>query len=501
MHALRQALRALRHARTTPAAEDDLHHHVHNASMLQDRSMERDGFTVQTHSVVAARQRLDPRTASAYRLGSASSPATSGKVRRNKALLALNDSRPESTWARQWLAAAARGYCGQTRTDMLGNCDSGDSGDLRQLMRIRTQDWQSLSATASRCLKACSLCSGCKYVTLSLKRRDCSWYRRCDLTQLIPSPDFISAGMGSIPFRQQPQDIRCHDQCLEKYGVLPQDAWRVAYLHIPKCGGTSVLHALSGADVAACNVVTGGSQLCPCVAERSIPERSVGCLRRVSVIVGEQPFFRMKRIVKTQLRHQWLWMATVREPRGWFFSALAQWCTHTRDGSRSPRCRPGTTAAQLLRAGWYSPDGSRRQWGLAHRNMTDPPISYFSGANLQSEWLGNIFLEQNWVICSLDRLNSSVAAISRLLGSNLRDDANHAHARRPLLQTLHRHGLKQWRPRSALEESVDWGELRQFHLLDEGLYHQVHGAGCLAHTSSPWLRGQLEAFIAPAVWL
>ena len=42
---------------------------------------------------------------------------------------------------------------------------------------------------------------------------------------------------------------------------------------------------------------------------------------------------------------------TVREPRSWFYSALAQWCTSTGVGRASLRCRPGTTAADLIAAG------------------------------------------------------------------------------------------------------------------------------------------------------
>ena len=193
--------------------------------------------------------------------------------------------------------------------------------------------------------------------------------------------------------------------------------------------------------------------------------------------------------------HRWLWAAIVREPRSWFFSALTQWCTGTGAGKKSQRCQPGTTASDLLRAGWWAP--------LPRRPHNDSDLSrdgflpYFDRANMQSRWLEALWQEEHWVVCSLQRLNSSLAAISSVIASE-----RVASPPGQALQLRHSNTRSEWAPRrSALERSIQWDELRRYALLDEALYEKVSAAGCLAHTRNAWLRARLEPVLAPALWI
>jgi hypothetical protein len=317
---------------------------------------------------------------------------------------------------------------------------------------------------------------------------------------------------GRIPSAVRRINSTCHDGCLQNYPVLDADVWRVGYVHISKAGGTSVLRALDNAGSAACNVMTAGvPSICPCVGAHAQSD----CLRRVAVVAGERPFVELKRMVKPASAVNWLWAATVREPRSWFYSAVAQWCTATNAGRSSKRCRRGTTAADLLAASWFAP--SPRPARSSNHTEVDYFLPYFWTDNFQTHWLGSVFLEEHWLVCSLERLNTTIAAIDAVLrsaeiaaeiaaeGTPDQPERQQKHERKasqPLKYTHSHRTPDRWRQATRIEETVRWEELRRFALLDEGLYMRVTASGgCIAHTSSAWLRALLNLTIAPALWL
>ena len=81
--------------------------------------------------------------------------------------------------ARLWLAAAERGYCAPT-SGGAGDCEHGNKGSwpLEGLVAKRWAD------AAAACLRRCARCPRCRYVSLSLWSRDCSWFARCDTSRL-----------------------------------------------------------------------------------------------------------------------------------------------------------------------------------------------------------------------------------------------------------------------------------------------------------------------------
>ena len=94
---------------------------------------------------------------------------------------------------------------------------------------------------------------------------------------------------------------------------------RVAYLHIPKTGGTSVDWSLGFTPSIAksmCRVGHGpagrGAEICDC--------RQAECLQPAQVAVMESPHVHMARLTSLVKNATWLWLAAIREPESWFYS-------------------------------------------------------------------------------------------------------------------------------------------------------------------------------------
>jgi len=69
------------------------------------------------------------------------------------------------------------GYCAMTRDKSRGDCDAGEKGSWR-ISRFR-------NFNVSSCIHRCRWeCKRCRYISVSLRSNDCSWYASCDLQQL-----------------------------------------------------------------------------------------------------------------------------------------------------------------------------------------------------------------------------------------------------------------------------------------------------------------------------
>ena len=83
-----------------------------------------------------------------------------------------------------WRSRASRGSCGVTREGDAGDCKRGTRGSF---------GWPGRSSrlvdAVGACLHVCSQCSQCRYISVSARFSDCSWYSSCRLSQLRSTAD------------------------------------------------------------------------------------------------------------------------------------------------------------------------------------------------------------------------------------------------------------------------------------------------------------------------
>ena len=70
------------------------------------------------------------------------------------------------------------GPCG-TASDA-GDCSAGTKGSWSMSER-EASSWESAAAS---CVRRCTACDRCRYVSFSTQWKDCSWFFACDLTML-----------------------------------------------------------------------------------------------------------------------------------------------------------------------------------------------------------------------------------------------------------------------------------------------------------------------------
>ena len=74
-----------------------------------------------------------------------------------------------------------RGVCTDT-TFNSGRCDVGEQG----MWPLDPQEWRALSerkaqwaAATQQCMQRCAACERCRFVSLSLRHKECSWFSEC----------------------------------------------------------------------------------------------------------------------------------------------------------------------------------------------------------------------------------------------------------------------------------------------------------------------------------
>ena len=93
------------------------------------------------------------------------------------------------------LRDAALGYC-QGTTFRQVDCSTASSG----AWRLEADDLKSWELAALACAARCAACSGCQFISLARRHRDCSWFSRCSLSRLKRAPEgFVSARAVRLP--------------------------------------------------------------------------------------------------------------------------------------------------------------------------------------------------------------------------------------------------------------------------------------------------------------
>lgn len=90
-----------------------------------------------------------------------------------------------------WRAAATVGYCAVTDSEAPGAaCHADNAGDM-QGWRPDKGSWRlpervgvSWALAGAWCEEKCRACTRCRFISLSLRHADCSWFAKCDLTRL-----------------------------------------------------------------------------------------------------------------------------------------------------------------------------------------------------------------------------------------------------------------------------------------------------------------------------
>lgn len=67
----------------------------------------------------------------------------------------------------------------------MGDCDAGNKGTFGWVAGGTT----TLDSALLWCSKQCDSCKRCKFISLSLEYKDCSWYNECNLERLEPPPN------------------------------------------------------------------------------------------------------------------------------------------------------------------------------------------------------------------------------------------------------------------------------------------------------------------------
>jgi len=96
-----------------------------------------------------------------------------------------------------WLSNTSPGYCELTGISTGdSSCSSGacdEKAGCKGTFNLALKKSATWLVAASRCLRMCSACERCNYVSLSLKFRDCSWFERCNIGGLYTiQPGFRS---------------------------------------------------------------------------------------------------------------------------------------------------------------------------------------------------------------------------------------------------------------------------------------------------------------------
>ena len=104
------------------------------------------------------------------------------RMRSSTAADNVTTSRQAVFSAANWLERSVPGYCAPTQaSDWHRACTTEQSGSRQLGAKYVSGGW--LTAVED-CLSACLSCSNCRYISISPKYNDCSWFQSCDISRL-----------------------------------------------------------------------------------------------------------------------------------------------------------------------------------------------------------------------------------------------------------------------------------------------------------------------------
>jgi hypothetical protein len=246
------------------------------------------------------------------------------------------------------------------------------------------------------------------------------------------------------------------------FGRLAAPPERIAFIHIPKTGGSAVIETLVKAGLPVCQ---GGTKLmrlhaCSCFKE---------CAQWSTVAVmeiGHNEFLHslMWPSALKAAASRVMWLSIVREPESWFYSAVGQLCVRGHVLWNTSSCKPNATLETLLSDNWFSEKA---------------PKYYWQHANLQTTMLSDLSLEHNWAVCALPQLPLAMTAVSRIMNWTQ-------------VPTLLKTNEQNWEMLPAFKRRIPWELVRSFYVVDEAFYARVAPARCLFSTRDASVRALLQ---------
>jgi len=225
------------------------------------------------------------------------------------------------------------------------------------------------------------------------------------------------------------------------------------YVHVPKVAGESLIQAASDGNVPTCTSGTGLGGLhlragwaCSCKSP---------CSEEKTLAIREELFQNI------HMGNTWqdpVWVALVRDPETWFYSAVGQFCAGM--GRDTLPCKSDPVDLQtLLESGWFNPKGG-------------PSVNYyFHGDNLQLQMLGNIREQPKHVICSIENRNTLLHMMSNMSLGSIELKAN--------IQV----NVAHWPPIEMFRQNIPWDQVKGHYTKDTEFYNMVKTAGCISSES------------------
>ena len=153
---------------------------------------------------------------------------------------------------------------------------------------------------------------------------------------------------------------------------------RVAYIHIPKVAGSTLLLSLFRAGWPVCNGGTdmfahSGITMCSCLGRHACAHASRIAVMEVptrSAFLAALP--RWGNPKQLDAAGCILWFSIVRSPESWFYSAVGQTCKRGSVRQFNAECQQNAIFETLLQQGWFG-------YGPA-----PPKLGYYANANKQT---------------------------------------------------------------------------------------------------------------------
>jgi len=164
--------------------------------------------------------------------------------------------------------------------------------------------------------------------------------------------------------------------------------------------------------------------------------------------------------------------------------AVGEWCRELQGAPKGlpafvfAPCSSNATVDTLTAAGWFD--------AIRHHTRRSVTKYYFQDANLQSLMLGNIFLEQHFVICTLPMLPELLRGLATWMNASV--------------GPLGTFNQQRWPGLPGFRKRVPWRDVRRFFANDLALYRMAEEAGgCIAHTMEGKLRDSLTRALSGRV--